>query len=76
MVVSTTIPVSDFYRCAVSAVGVVVGVFVPARGRRPLVIGHPVVNVGAVAIDVVVNVAVVVLLMSEGVWGGGRRETR
>lgn len=74
MVVSTAIPVSDFYRCAVSAVGVVVGVFVPARRRRPLVIGHPVVNVAAVVIDAVAVVDVVVLMSEEGVWG--RRETR
>lgn len=59
MVVSASIPVANFYRCAVSAVGAIVRVFVPVGGRRPLVIGHPVVNVAAVAVLGVVIVVVV-----------------
>lgn len=50
MVVSASILITDFYRRAESAVGVIVGVFVPMRGRRPLVIGHPVVSVVIVVV--------------------------
>lgn len=50
MVVSAAISISDFHRSAVSAVGVVVRVFVPARRRNPLVISHLVVNADAVVV--------------------------
>lgn len=70
MVVSAAISVSDFHRSAVSAVGVVVRVLIPARGRNPLVISHSVVNADAVVIVIVVD-------ERRGVCvGGGVKRTR
>lgn len=64
MVVPTSILVAGFYRREESAVGIIVGVFVPMRGQRPLVVGHPVASI-VIVVAVVVIVVVFVEITDE-----------